>query len=442
MNANIIKTNKKRIVIVGGGFAGLKLARKLSGSDYQIVLIDKNNYHQFQPLFYQVATAGLEPSAISFPFRKIFQKVKDFHIRITEVDQILPDKNQIKTGIGIINYDFLVIAIGTDTNFFGNAKLMNKAMPMKSVAEALVLRNTILQNYEDALTTEDVETKKGLMNIVVVGAGPTGIEVSGALAEMKKYVLPKDYPELNFKMMHVHLLEGSSKVLATMSDQASKKAKKYLTKLGVKISLNTQVKDYDGFNVYLADGTTIKAKTLVWAAGVIGNKIDGLDDNLITKANRITVDRFNKVKGYSNIFAIGDIAFMIEDKYPKGHPQLVRAATQQANLLAKNMKNISTNKPLKPFTYKDVGSLATIGRNKAVADLPYVKFQGFFAWLVWIFVHLMSIVGVKNRLFVFINWAWNYVTFDQSLRLIIQRKQKKQGAGKKFCISDSLEKPK
>ena len=425
MNANIYKTNKKRIVIVGGGFGGLKLARKLSGSEYQIVLIDKNNYHQFQPLFYQVATAGLEPSAISFPFRKIFQKVKDFHIRITEVDKILPDKNQIKTGIGIINYDFLVIAIGTDTNFFGNTNLMEKAMPMKSVAEALVLRNTILQNYEDALTEDDVETKKGLMNIVVVGGGPTGIEVSGALAEMKKYVLPKDYPELNFKMMHVHLLEGSSKVLASMSEQASKKSKKYLTNLGVKISLNTQVKDYDGFNVYLNDGTTIKTKTLVWSAGVIGNKIEGLDTGLITKANRITVDRFNKVKGYSNIFAIGDIAFMIEDKYPKGHPQLVRVAIQQANLLAKNMNNIFKNKPLKPFTYKDVGSLATIGRNKAVADLPYIKFQGFFAWLVWIFVHLMSIVGVKNRLFVFINWAWNYVTFDQSLRLIIQRKQKK-----------------
>lgn len=431
MNANINKTNKKRIVIVGGGFGGLKLARKLSGSEYQIVLIDKNNYHQFQPLFYQVATAGLEPSAISFPFRKIFQKVKDFHIRITEVDKILPDKNQIKTGIGIINYDFLVIAIGTDTNFFGNIKLMEKAMPMKSVAEALVLRNTILQNYEDALTEDDVETKKGLMNIVVVGGGPTGIEVSGALAEMKKYVLPKDYPELNFKMMHVHLLEGSSKVLASMSDQASKKAKKYLTNLGVKISLNAQVKDYDGFNVYLNDGTTIKTKTLVWSAGVIGNKIEGLDAGLITKANRITVDRFNKVKGYSNIFAIGDIAFMIEDKYPKGHPQLVRVAIQQANLLAKNMKNIFKNKPLKPFTYKDVGSLATIGRNKAVADLPYLKFQGFFAWLVWIFVHLMSIVGVKNRLFVFINWAWNYVTFDQSLRLIIQRKQKKITSRKK-----------
>lgn len=431
MNANINKTNKKRIVIVGGGFGGLKLARKLSGSEYQIVLIDKNNYHQFQPLFYQVATAGLEPSAISFPFRKIFQKVKDFHIRITEVDKILPDKNQIKTGIGIINYDFLVIAIGTDTNFFGNTKLMEKAMPMKSVAEALVLRNTILQNYEDALTEDDVETKKGLMNIVVVGGGPTGIEVSGALAEMKKYVLPKDYPELNFKMMHVHLLEGSSKVLASMSDQASKKAKKYLTNLGVKISLNAQVKDYDGFNVYLNDGTTIKTKTLVWSAGVIGNKIEGLDTGLITKANRITVDRFNKVKGYSNIFAIGDIAFMIEDKYPKGHPQLVRVAIQQANLLAKNMKNIFKNKPLKPFTYKDVGSLATIGRNKAVADLPYLKFQGFFAWLVWIFVHLMSIVGVKNRLFVFINWAWNYVTFDQSLRLIIQRKQKKITSRKK-----------
>lgn len=424
MNANITKTNQKRVVIVGGGFGGLKLARELSGSDFQIVLIDKNNYNQFQPLLYQVATAGLELSAISFPFRKIFQKAKNIHIRMAEVTQIISDKNQINTSIGLVNFDYLVIAIGTDTNFFGNVKIMEKAMPMKSVAEALTLRNTILQNYEDALTTEDNEARKGLMNFVVVGAGPTGVEICGALAEMKKYVLPKDYPELDFKMMHVHLLEGTSKVLSTMSEPASNKAKEYLINLGVTVSLNAQVKDYDGMNVYLSDGTIIRTNTLIWAAGVIGNQIEGLNLNSITKANRIKVDRYNKVEGYSNIFAIGDIALMVEEKFPKGHPQLVQAAIQQAHLLAKNLKNTLLNKPLKPFTYKNLGSMATIGRNKAVADLPYLKFQGFWAWIIWMAVHLMSILGIKNRLFIFINWAWNYITYDQSLRLIIKQKPK------------------
>lgn len=424
MNANIIKTSQKRIVIVGGGFGGLKLARKLSKSAYQIVLIDKNNYHQFQPLFYQVATAGLEPSAISFPFRKIFQKKKNIHIRITEVEKIDAGKNQIHTTIGIVNYDYLVLAIGTDTNFFGNAKQMEKAMPMKSVAEALTIRNTILQNYEDALTTANIDTRIGLMNIVVVGAGPTGVEVSGALAEMKKYVLPKDYHELNFKKMQIHLLEGSSKVLNTMSETASHKAKEYLKNLGVTISLNAQVKSYDGTHVQLADGKHIRTNTLIWAAGVIGNKMEGISKATISKSNRISVDRYNKVDGYSNIFAIGDIALMIEDKFPKGHPQMVQVAVQQAELLAKNFRNILINKPLKQFTYKNLGAMATIGRNKAVADLPMMKIHGFFAWIIWMFVHLMSIIGIKNRLFIFIDWAWNYITYDQSLRLIIKQKQK------------------
>jgi|GEM_PF-1948 len=422
MSANISKTDKKRIIIIGGGFGGLKLARELSKSDYQIILFDKNNYNQFQPLLYQVATAGLEPSAISFPFRKIFHKAIDVHIRIAEVSEINADKNQINTSIGLVNYDYLIIAIGTDTNFFGNDKLKEKAKPMKSIIEALSLRNTILQNYEDALAAEDIDTRNRLMNIVVVGAGPTGVEVSGALAEMKKYVLPKDYPELDFKMMHVHLLEGGSRVLGTMSEAASAKAKKYLTNLGVTISLNTQVKDYDGINVYLEDGKTIGTTTLIWAAGVTGNKIQGLNANSLAKGNRIKVDRYNKVEGYSNIFAIGDIAFMEDEIYPTGHPQLAQVAIQQAHLLAKNFENILLNKPLKPFIYKDKGSLATIGRNKAVADLPHLKFQGFFAWIVWIFVHLMSIVGIKNRLIIFINWAWNYVTYDQSLRLIFKQK--------------------
>ncbi len=422
MKANITETSQKRIVIVGGGFGGLKIARELSNTDFQVVLIDKNNYHQFQPLFYQVATAGLEPSAIAFPFRKIFQKSKNVHIRVAEVSKIIPEQNCIETSIGIINYDELVIAIGADTNFFGNTQMMENAIPMKSVGEALGLRNTILQNYEDALITEDPEQRKGLMNIVVVGGGPTGVEVSGTLAEMKKIVLPKDYPELDFKMMQVHLLEGSPRVLNGMSDAASKKAKIYLEKLGVEVMLNARVKTYDGKNVFMEDGSSIRTDTLVWAAGVTGNKIEGLNPAAIAKANRIKVDRYNRVEGYTNIYAIGDIAWMTEEKYPNGHPQVAQVAIQEGGLLAKNLKNQLLGKPLKQFHYKDLGSMATVGRNKAVADLPRIKFQGFFAWLVWMFVHLMSIVGIKNKLIIFINWVWNYVTYDQSLRLIIKPK--------------------
>jgi NADH dehydrogenase len=424
MKANLPETNQKRIVIIGGGFGGLKLARELSNTNYQIVLIDKNNYHQFQPLFYQVATSGLEPSAISFPFRKIFQKSKNVWIRVAEIIRIVPEKNQLESNIGIINYDYLVIAIGADTNFFGNQRIMDHAIPMKSVGEALALRNTIIKNYEDAVLVSNKEDLEGLMNIVVVGGGPTGVEVSGTLAEMKNQVLPKDYPELDFNLMRVYLLEGSPKVLGSFSEKASTKAKDYLNELGVQLQCNARVKDYDGRIVSLEDGSTIRSNTLVWAAGIIGNKLQGLDEKVIGRGNRILVDRYNKVTGYSNIYAIGDVAYMTEEAYPNGHPQVAQVAIQQGNLLAKNFQHMASGKPLKPFSYKDLGSMATIGRNKAVADLGKIKFQGFFAWLVWMFVHLMSIVGVKNKILIFINWAWNYVTFDQSLRLILKAKTK------------------
>ncbi len=424
MKANIAETSQKRIVIVGGGFGGLQLARKLLKSDYQIVLIDKNNYHQFQPLFYQVATAGLEPSTISFPFRKIFQNKTNIHIRVAEVNAVRSVDNQLDTSIGVIDYDYLVIAIGADTNFFGNKKMMELAYPMKSVSEALGLRNAILQNYEDALSESDKEERKRLMNIVVVGGGATGVEIAGTLAEMKKSILPKDYPELDFKMMQVYLLEGSPKVLNVMSENASSKAEYYLKQLGVNVFLNSRVKDYDGENVFLENGKELPTKTLVWAAGVVGNKIQGLNAEVLTPSNRIKVDRNNRVEGCENIYAIGDIACMTEEKYPKGHPQVAQVAIQQAVALSKHFKNISTNKSSVGFSYKDLGSMATIGRNKAVADLPNIKFAGFFAWLVWMFIHLMSLVGGKNRLFAFINWAWSYITFDQSLRLIIKPKTK------------------
>ncbi len=425
MKANIPDTSQKRIVIIGAGFGGLKLCRELADTDYQLVLIDKCNYHQFQPLFYQVATAGLEPSAISFPLRKAFQGKTNIHIRLGEVTAVNTREHYISTSIGQINFDFLVLAIGTDTNFFGNQRIMAQAMPMKSVSEALSIRNRILENYEQALCTTDKDEQQALMNIVVVGGGPTGVEVSGTLAEMKKHILPKDYPELDFNFMQVSLVEASPKLLSAMSAEASEKAKNYLEKLNVNVLTNKGVKDYDGNVVTLSDGSVLKSKTLIWAAGVIGNKLEGIASDVLLPNNRIKVDPYNKVQGSDSIFAIGDIAFMTNELYPKGHPQMAQPAIQQASLLAKNFKRMLRNQPLTPFHYKDKGSLATIGRNKAVADLPFIKFQGFVAWLVWMFVHLMSIVGIKNRLLIFINWAWNYVTYDQSLRLIIRPKKEK-----------------
>lgn len=427
MKANIPETGSKRLVIVGGGFAGLTLARKLQGAKgLQVVLIDKNNYHQFQPLFYQVATAGLEPSAISFPFRKMFQKSGNVHVRVAEVNEVDTANNKLHTSIGYVNYDHLVIAIGAGTNFFGNANIMKHAWPMKCVAEALALRNRVLQNYEDAISTEDADERKGLMTTVIVGGGPTGVEVAGTLAELKRFVLPKDYPELNFEEMKIHLLEASPKVLSAMSENASVKAKEYLGRLGVLVQTGVRVTDYDGKTVKLADGSSIRTNTLVWAAGVIGNKMPGLDPGVLTRGNRVKVDRYNRVEGYNNVYALGDIAFMTEEKYPDGHPQLAQPAMQQARLLAKNIKAMLAGKPLKQFHYKDLGSMATVGRNLAVVDLPRFRFQGFIAWLMWMFVHLMSIVGVKNRLLIFINWAWSYFTFDQSLRLIIKPTERKE----------------
>ena len=424
MSINIPSLSQKRIVIVGAGFAGLKLAQHLANIAYQVVLIDRNNYHQFQPLFYQVATAGLEPSAISFPLRKVFQHAHNVHIRVADTEQIDTHKKLIYTNLGELSYDYLVLAVGASTNFFGNKNISERAMPMKSVSEALALRNRILQNLEDAILAENTEDRLGLMNIVVVGGGPTGVEVSGTLAEMKKNILPKDYPELNFAEMNIYLLEASPNVLNVMSAISAKKAREYLEKLGVKVSTQTHVNDFDGKNVFLGDGTTIRTNTLIWAAGVAANKVTGIDPVAIGRANRIKVDRFNKVEGQDAVFALGDLALMIEDKYPNGHPQLAQPAMQQAVNLAKNFKNMLQNKPMKPFTYKDLGSMATIGKNKAVVELPFIKFQGFIAWLTWMFVHLMSIVGVKNKLLIFVNWCWHYFTSDQSLRLIMKPKDK------------------
>ena len=417
-----------KIIIVGGGFGGLKLARKLSNKrGFEVLLIDKFNYHQFQPLFYQVATAGLDASNISFPLRKAFHKSKNVRIRITDLKQIVAAENKIITGTGEERYDILVLATGADTNFFGNQQLETHAFPMKSTVEALQLRYKLVQNFEDALTTKNEEDLQRLMNIVVVGGGPTGVEISGALAEMKRYVLPKDYPELDFSKMNIFLLEGTHKALGHMSEISSDRSKKYLEKLGVKVMTGAHVKDYDGKNVLLQDGQTISSATVLWAAGIKGNIPGGIDNSLIARGNRIKVDRLNRVIGSANIYAIGDLAHMETPKYPNGHPQVATVAIQQAKLLAANLNSINAGKAdLQEYEYKDKGTMATVGRNLAVVDIPKPRlhFGGWFAWIIWMSLHLMLILGVKNKFFVFINWLYNYFTYDQSLRLIFKEFKK------------------
>lgn len=423
--ANIPETSKKRVVIIGAGFAGLMLAKKINKKIYQVVLIDKNNYHQFQPLFYQVATAGLEPSAISFPLRKIFQKQKDIHIRVCEVKEIIANDNAVVTDIGRVNYDHLIIATGADTNFYGNKEITENAMPMKSVAEALYIRNTVLSNFELALVSKDEELKKALLNIVVVGGGPTGVEVSGTLADMKQTVLPKDYPEMDFNLMSITLVEGGDRLLGSMSEVSSKHAKKFLEKRGVKVLVNKRVSGFDGDVISFTDGEKIFSKTLIWAAGVKATLIPGLSEESIHKSGRVWVDGCNRVKGHHNIYSIGDVCISLDDpKFPNGHPQIAQPAMQQGALLAKNLVNIARGADMLPYTYHDMGSMATVGRNFAVVELPFFKFQGLRAWLFWMLIHLMSIVGVKNRLLIFINWVWNYISYDQSLRLIIKPRKK------------------
>ena len=417
-----------KVIIVGGGFGGLKLARRLNNKPgFEVLLIDKFNYHQFQPLFYQVATAGLDASNISFPLRKAFQKSKNVRIRITELSQIIPTENKIITAHGEEHYDVLVLATGADTNFFGNQQLEEYSFPMKSTVEALRLRYKLIQNFEDALTVKNEEDLQRLMNIVVVGGGPTGVEISGALAEMKVYVLPKDYPELDFSKMNIFLLEGTQKTLGHMSESSSNRSKKYLEKLGVKVMTGMQVKDYDGKNVLLQDGQSISSATVLWAAGIKGNIPGGVDKSLIARGNRIKVDRLNRVIGFPNVYAIGDLAYMETPKYPNGHPQVATAAIQQAKLLAGNLDKVKKGRTdLKEYEYRDKGTMATVGRNLAVVDIPKPKLQlgGWFAWIIWMSLHLMLILGVKNRFFVFINWLYNYITYDQSLRLIFKEFKK------------------
>lgn len=427
MKINIPETDQERIVIIGGGFAGLAAARKLAKSNYQVVLLDKNNHHQFQPLFYQVAMAGLEPSSISFPFRKLFRRHKNLFFRVTEVQSIEPENKRLITALGHCNYDHLIIAIGADTNYYGNEEVEQNALPMKSVGEALYLRNTILSDYEKALSVTDFDERQGYIDIVIVGGGPTGVELAGALAEMKQYILPKDYPELDCDEMDIHLIQGAPSLLAGMSEDSSAKALEYLQDLGVQVRLGTRVNRFDGEYAYLSDGEKIRSNKVIWAAGITGNQIPGLPEESITYGRRFQVDRFNRVQGTDNIYAVGDIAYMEEEAFPKGHPQVAQVAIQQGQNLAANFKRALKQQDWRKFSYNDKGSMATVGRNRAVVDLPKLSFQGFLAWAVWLLVHLFAILGTKNKVFVFLNWVWNYLTYDQSLRLIIRAKGKEKG---------------
>ena len=413
-----------KLVIIGGGFGGLRLARTLNNKPgFDITLIDKFNFHQFQPLFYQVATAGLDASNISFPLRKVFHNSKNVRFRMAEVQQIISAQNKVVTNIGDFEYDALVIATGADTNFFGNQQLIDHAMPMKTSVEALQLRYKLLQNFETATNTKDEKYLQQLMNVVVVGAGPTGVELSGAIADMKHYVLPKDYPELDFNKMNIYLLEGTGKTLANMSEKSSSQSQQYLKKLGVTVLTNTLLKSYDGETITLQNGETIDTRLVIWAAGIKGNIPAGIDATLIARGNRIKIDRQCKVMGTQNIFAIGDVAYMEVSEWPNGHPQVAPVAMQMADLLANNLRCIemkSSTKAIEEFVYTDKGSMATVGRNLAVVDMPKPKlhFGGFIAWMIWMGLHLMLILGVKNRFFVFSNWLYNYITYDQNLRLI------------------------
>lgn len=420
--------NKKHIVIIGAGFAGLKLARTLNNhADYIITLIDKNNYHQFQPLFYQVAMANLDASNISFPLRSIFKKSKNVSIRVETVLNINADKNTIETDSNVFKFDYLVIATGAKTNYFGNKSIEDNAFPMKSTWEALQIRNSLLKHFEDAVSSKTKNNSK-ILSIVIVGGGPTGVELSGALAEMKRDSLPHEYPDIDFSQMNIYLLEGTSKLLANMSEQSSKSAKEYLESMGVTVKINTIVKEYDGENVVLQDTSTIKSTIVIWAAGVKGNVPAGLDLMHISKSNQLKTDAFNKVLLTNNIFAIGDIALIESELHPKGFPQLASVAIDQAMNVANNFKRLATNKPSLPYQYINKGSMATVGRNKAVVDLAYpsISFQGFFAWLLWMTLHLFLLIGFKNKLIVFINWIYKYFTHRQSLSLLFEPLAKKR----------------
>lgn len=423
MKANIAHTDKPRVVIVGGGLGGLELASKLVDNDFQVVLIDKNNYHQFPPLIYQVASAGLEPSSISFPFRRIFQGKDDFFFRMAKVEAVDASNKMIKTSVGDVHYDYLVLAAGAKTNYFGNKEIEATTLPMKTVGEAMRLRNTILRNLEKAETEDDPARKQALMNIVVVGGGASGVEIAGAVAEMKKNILERDYPDLEASQMHIYLVNAADRLLSAMDPASSARAERDLKELHVHIRQPQFATEYKDGILKTSAGLEIPAETVIWVSGICANTIEGLPKESIGHAGRILTDRFCRVKGLQDVYAIGDQSLIEGDKeYPLGHPQLAQVALQQAKCVAQNLKNQLKGQEEKPFKYKNLGVMATIGRNHAVAEINGKKFGGFPAWFLWLVVHLRSILGVKNKTFILLNWVWNYLNYKQSLRLILKAK--------------------
>lgn len=422
MSINIQRNQKKRVVIVGGGLGGLRLAEDLYGSGMQVVLIDKNNFHQFPPLIYQIASAGIDPSSISFPFRQIFRKRKDFYFRMAEARMVDSEKKILQTSIGKIDYDYLVLAAGATTNFFGNKNIEEWAIPMKTVPEAMGLRNALLSNFERALTCATEEERQELLNVVIVGGGATGVEIAGALAEMRRYVIPYDYPDMDSSLMHIYLIEAGDRLLAGLSQESSQKAYEFLKSMGVDIQFGKMVTDYRDHKVIMKDGTEIPTRTFLWVSGIRANAMPGIDESHMGRGFRFKVDEFNRIQGVDDVFAIGDQCLQTSDAaYPNGHPQVAQVAIQQAKNLAKNLKLINQgadSSELTAFRYKNLGSMATIGRNKAVVEIGKFRSQGFFAWVLWLVVHLRSILGVKNKMMVLLNWLWKYVSYNDSIRMI------------------------
>ena len=409
-----------KIVIVGAGFGGITIAKSLKKKPVEVLLIDQHNYHNFQPLMYQIATGGLEPDSIAYPVRRIFRNQKNISFRMAKVETINPETQSLHTSIGDIAYDYLVIATGSTNNFFNFEPVKNKLLTLKSIPDALNMRSYIYQNLEKALANQKVESIDRLMNVAIVGGGPAGIELAGALSEMKHYVLPKDFPDLDFTKMQIHLYEMAPELLSAMSKQASDKTLIYLKKLGIQVYLNAKVESYDGEILKVADGKDFETDTVIWTAGVKAAGIEGIPENSIIGGGRILVDEFNAVKNIKNVFAIGDVAACVTKENPKGLPMLAPVAQQQAKTLTSNLIKLVNNKPMKPFSYFNKGVMATIGRNKAVVDLPGWRFQGTFAWLVWMFIHIMSLVGFRNKVGAFVDWMANYFTYDKPLGLIIR----------------------
>ena len=422
MSINLPPSSLPRVVIAGGGFAGLKLAQALDSSLFQIILIDHHNYHQFPPLIYQVASSGLEPSSIAFPFRAAFKRKKNFIFRLANVIGVEPEQKQLITSVGEVPYDYLILACGGTTNYFGNEQVAKHSLPMKTLYESMNLRNVLLQNIEKALVSDNPETREALLTVVIVGGGPSGVEIAGALAEMKRYVLPKDYPDLDAARFTIHLLDAAPRLLGAMSEKSSETALRELLSMGVEVRTHTLVSGYDGKVLMLQDDTKLPSRNVIWVSGIVANTVEGLPADTLGRGKRLLVDEHSQVIGHPRIFAVGDQSLMTTDPaYPNGHPQMAQVALQQAKQLASNLKALEDGKPLAPFRYKDLGAMATIGRNKAVAEIGKMKWGGFTAWVLWLVVHLRSILSVRNKLIVLLNWLWNYVTYDRSLRLILKR---------------------